>query len=177
MYYVVWALLFFRQPQYTADRKTSLTYATLWLLVVIPMIAFEVKPYHTVTSHWLTLFKGFIGIQTGSRYSSELYEYLHAPSCLSIHINVLVMFRSWREQMVVWYANRFLFGSSKMSTLPHHLWQYLYWWKSKNIDWIQNAHIFYRIPKAHQEILLPINSLWEITAKILCSKVTKDLIP
>ena len=45
MYYVVWALLFFRQPQYTADRKTSLTYATLWLLVVIPMIAFEVKPY------------------------------------------------------------------------------------------------------------------------------------
>lgn len=42
MYYVVWALLFFRQPQYTADRKTSLTYATLWLLVVIPMIAFEV---------------------------------------------------------------------------------------------------------------------------------------
>ena len=46
MYYVVWALLFFRQPQYTADRKTSLTYATLWLLVVIPMIAFEVTPYH-----------------------------------------------------------------------------------------------------------------------------------
>ena len=36
---------------------------------------------------------------------------------------------------------------------------------------------FYRIPKAHQEILLPINSLWEITAKILCSKVMKDLIP
>ena len=45
MYYVVWALLFFRQPQYTADRKTSLTYATLWLLVVIPMIAFEVIPF------------------------------------------------------------------------------------------------------------------------------------
>jgi len=42
LYYVVWALLFFRQPQYTADRRTSLTYATLWLLVVIPMIAFEV---------------------------------------------------------------------------------------------------------------------------------------
>lgn len=42
LYYVVWALLFFRQPQYTADRKTSLTYATIWLLVVIPMIAFEV---------------------------------------------------------------------------------------------------------------------------------------
>lgn len=42
LYYVVWALLFFRQPHYTADRKSSLTYATLWLLVVIPMIAFEV---------------------------------------------------------------------------------------------------------------------------------------
>lgn len=43
LYYVVWALLFFRQPHYTADRKSSLTYATLWLLVVIPMIAFEVN--------------------------------------------------------------------------------------------------------------------------------------
>lgn len=63
MYYVVWALLFFRQPQYTADRKTSLTYATLWLLVVIPMIAFEVKPYlHSDFSLDNTFFKGFIGI-------------------------------------------------------------------------------------------------------------------
>lgn len=42
LYYVIWALLFLRQPQYTTDRKTSLTYATIWLLVVIPLIAFEV---------------------------------------------------------------------------------------------------------------------------------------
>ena len=42
LYYVVWALLFIRQPQYTAERKANLTHATIWLLVVIPMIAFEV---------------------------------------------------------------------------------------------------------------------------------------
>ena len=142
MYYVVWALLFFRQPQYTADRKTSLTYATLWLLVVIPMIAFEVSLY-PMFYHWMTTFLGFIGIQTRSRYSIELYEYLHTASCLSIHINVLVVFRSRREQMVVWNANRFLFGSSKMPTLPHHIWKYLYWWKSKKVSGPELIIIFF----------------------------------
>ena len=45
LYYVVWALLFIRQPQYTAERKANLTHATIWLLVVIPMIAFEVEHF------------------------------------------------------------------------------------------------------------------------------------
>ena len=51
LYYVVWALLFIRQPQYTAERKANLTHATIWLLVVIPMIAFEVEQLTSFTSN------------------------------------------------------------------------------------------------------------------------------
>ena len=176
MYYVVWALLFFRQPQYTADRKTSLTYATLWLLVVIPMIAFEVKPY---TDFWLD--NTFLKVLLAFKLDHDIVlSYMNIFTPLHVCLFTLMFSScSGRGGNKWWFGMRTDFCSALLKCLPClTIYGNIYIGEKVRISIeLRSLTYFYSIPKAHQEILLPINSLWEITVKILCSKAMKDLIP